>query len=126
MRAIWKNSSASAERTVPRGQKSIIGLIFVVVAVVVAAGQPGIVPILLVITAPLGWDVLIRIQIELEEGLFLALLLPACLAAAVNDLLHQLVHPGNILIVGTIQGHLGQAGRKGAQRKSHYMLSLSI
>lgn len=40
--------------------------------------------------------------------------LAAGLAAAVYDLLNQLVHPGHLLVAGALQGHLGGAGaRKG-------------
>lgn len=37
-------------------------------------------------------------------------LLAAGLAAAMHNLLHQLVHPGHRLVARTLQGHLGEAG----------------
>lgn len=41
-------------------------------------------------------------------------LLAASLAAAVYNLLYQLVHPGHLLVARALQGHLGGAGgRKG-------------
>lgn len=40
-------------------------------------------------------------------------LLAARLATAVQDLLHELVYPGHLLMAGTLQGHLGRAGEKG-------------
>lgn len=40
-------------------------------------------------------------------------LLAAGLAAAVQDLFHQLVHSGHLLVARALQGHLGRAAEKG-------------
>lgn len=47
-------------------------------------------------------------------------LLATGLAAAVYDLLHQLIHPGHLLVARALQGHLGGAGggKKGCFLKS--------
>lgn len=58
----------------------------------------------------LSGHVLLRVQVNIEQGPFMAWLLPTGLAAAVEDLLHQLVDSGNLIIAWAVQRHLDQKG----------------
>lgn len=56
-----------------------------------------------------GWPVL---ALHIDTQPLVTRLLAACLAAAVQNLLHQLVHSGHLLVARALQGYLGGDGGK--------------
>lgn len=78
--------------------------------VVVVAGDWRFFHLLLVVAIVVGagtfsGHVLLGIQVDVEQGSLVAWLLPASLAATVKYLLHQLVHPGDLIVAWTVQCH---------------------
>lgn len=97
-------------------QSARAGSLVALLLVMVVAGGRRFFHLLLVVGIVMGagtfsGHVLLCIQVDVEQGSLVARLLPTSLAATVKYLLHQLVHPGDLIVAWTVQCHLGRRVR---------------